>query len=378
VYVKITGREKTHWVEVSTRSVPDGQGGTTTETVRDSRNGRNEFFKMRVPLFTGAILPGQFELPFAFVLPMGLPGSFVKPSHNNGFRENICASVSYKLQGYVDVAGGRDFKQTSYLVLYERLVSDVLAISKFGTSSITQCCCLNKGDASLTVRLDKNAYVPGETVQVVCEVDNRSSIELRKISVRLYQNLRLQDSWGTSFSDLKVVARQDYPGIPANTSYMGAQARYVPLPLGVIEPETHGRLVHCTYYCEVDLDVPMGGDVRLRIPVTIYAPQRPPQYVMADLPQGWRAEVKPMINVGAIAMGVPPPVTAASFADPFGGASAPPSTTAGPGYPVGGPGFQQSGPGASAPPSTTGYGATGYGTNYGATGGSGAPPSTML
>lgn len=40
--------------------------------------GRRDFFKVTVPLhsFRQELSPGQYQLPFSFVLPQGVPGCF--------------------------------------------------------------------------------------------------------------------------------------------------------------------------------------------------------------------------------------------------------------------------------------------------------------
>lgn len=53
-------------------------------------------------------------------------------------------------------------------------------------------------------------------------------------------------------------------------------ARQVPLHIpGSVHPATKGQLIHTHYWCDVELDVPWGGDVNLELPFAIYAPQSP-------------------------------------------------------------------------------------------------------
>jgi hypothetical protein len=49
--------------------------------------------------------------------------------------------------------------------------------------ALTSCCCFAQGFISAHVRLDKDRAQPGEEVQVILEVDNRSKQAVRKIEV---------------------------------------------------------------------------------------------------------------------------------------------------------------------------------------------------
>ena len=64
------------------------------------------------------------------------------------------------------------------------------------TSSVRFFCCFNKGDVWMRASFDKNAYVPGETTQIILEVDNRSTQELRRLMVRLMREITTSDNSG--------------------------------------------------------------------------------------------------------------------------------------------------------------------------------------
>lgn len=49
--------------------------------------------------------------------------------------------------------------------------------------ALTSCCCFGQGTISAHVRLERDKAQPGEEVQVVVEVDNRSKQAVRKIEV---------------------------------------------------------------------------------------------------------------------------------------------------------------------------------------------------
>jgi len=294
VFLKLKGMERTRWEVQRSRSVqgrgPDGQPTTRTETYTETFHGLHTFFKAKVPVYPvpGMIAPGSYEFPFAFRLPPGLPGVYHEDTRTHS------AHVFYKLKAEVHVPGlfKSNIKHTQRLVVHEGLFSEVRPVSREAQSKVTQCCCIDKGTASLRATFDKNAYVPGETARVVCEVDNQSSLRLRHVRSKLKRRLTLHDNAGRRHQMVDTLAQGSYDGVDPFTSCMGEAARFVPLLLAnntrePVQPQTHGRLVTCDYWVEVELDVPMGSDINVVLETTIYAPIPVPAPLVA--PPGWSA-----------------------------------------------------------------------------------------
>jgi hypothetical protein len=311
IFLKITGFERTSWTERLTRTVRDGEN-TRSETYHEYHTGRREFFKYKVPVysFQGTLQAGQYEFPFGFMLPDGLPGVFTIQS--NHFGDTYSASIQYKIKATCERSGffKSDVKHTYNLVVQARLLGEIRAASMEGRSDVTQCCCFNKGNCHLVVHMDKNSYVPGETANVVCEIENKSTIKLPAIKVRLYRKIELRfHTSGRLLTDTQVVSQAVYAGVDPNTDFTGDRSRFVPLVLantGGLQPETHGTLVTCSYWCEVDLDVPWGSDIRVALPVKIYAPQPPPQGYTV-LPPNWHAQQMPTVEFSVPGAIAPPP-----------------------------------------------------------------------
>lgn len=198
------------------------------------------------------------------------------------------AHVFYKLKAEVHVPGlfKSNIKHTQRLVVHEGLFSEVRPIAREAQSRVTQCCCIDKGTAQLRATFDKNAYVPGETARVVCEVDNQSSLRLRHIRSKLKRRLTLHDNSGRRHQMVDTLAQGTYEGVDPFTACTGDEARFVPLLLAnntrePVQPQTHGRLVTCDYWVEVELDVPMGSDINVVLETTIYAPIPVPEALVA-------------------------------------------------------------------------------------------------
>eukprot|EP00753_Platysulcus_tardus_P010517 PLAT2790.1.p2 GENE.PLAT2790.1~~PLAT2790.1.p2 ORF type:complete len:375 (-),score=167.53 PLAT2790.1:123-1205(-) len=303
VFLKIRGCESTFWQEKRERQVVDGVDDAgmdivRTETFYEERRGLHSFFRVRVPVYPvrGMCEPGQYSFPFKFMLPRDLPGSFYE--HGRRWETEYDARVRYTLKAEVDVAGffKSDITHTQELIIHERVLGDIVPAVREKTQNVYVCCCFNKGSAAVRATLDKNCYAPGETAHIVAEIDNQSSVDFRRITVKLMRRLVIRAPGGRDFARTELVAENSYEGVPPHTSAVGDEARRVPLGLvhrryGGIEPETHGRLITCEYWVVLDCDVAMGMDVQLEIPVTIYAPQPAVERWEPDLPPAWEPAV---------------------------------------------------------------------------------------
>ena len=60
-------------------------------------------------------------------------------------------------------------------------------------------CCFSQGEVRLTVLIDKNAYKPGETIQISLEIDNsESKLDITSVFVTLSRRFRLRSNIGDS------------------------------------------------------------------------------------------------------------------------------------------------------------------------------------
>jgi hypothetical protein len=67
--------------------------------------------------------------------------------------------------------------------------------------------------------------------QVVLDIDNGSTVEMRRFTTKLVQLLTLHSSGGHVKYIRREIARQSYPGVPPLTRLTGDTARSVPLTL---------------------------------------------------------------------------------------------------------------------------------------------------
>jgi hypothetical protein len=301
IFLTLKGFESVWWTERRSRQVQEGDN-FRTEYYNVQFGERRQFFNSRMLVynFQGTIFPGQYTFPFQFQLPPNLPGNFCE-ALRRGEEMNYSAQVCYVLEAEADAQGwGRDITYCQPLLVDEALRANIQPVSDQKVQSVMYCCCLNKGDATMKVHFDKNCYVPGETAQIVCEADNRSSEDFTAIRVKLMRRLTLRAE-GQTWSDVDVLFEEKYPGVPANTNATGANARSVPIRLldrrdGILEPQTSSALVRCEYWVDVEFDIPMCPDIEIHLPITIYAPQ-PVHWGIPQQPAFWNGNVMPQAEL---------------------------------------------------------------------------------
>ena len=78
LYLIFKGKEQTHWEESRTISEQDVNGNSTSRTVVDYYTGKSRIVNFQYPIYRWDYpLPsGGYSLPFRFILPSNVPGSF--------------------------------------------------------------------------------------------------------------------------------------------------------------------------------------------------------------------------------------------------------------------------------------------------------------
>jgi len=307
------------------------------------------FFDVRIPVypFQNYCMPGQYSFPFNFQLPAGLPGTFSEAGRRWG--TDYEAETSYFITGDIHCADGSEIRHQQRLIVYEKLMTDITAVALEKTANIYVCCCLNRGSVHMHSTFDKNAYVSGETANVVCKITNNSTSDITAIKTKLRRRIVMRSDAGATFSQVETLNQGTYEGVaaaqevPTTDAEKGLLAndgnkqgegsygatgdaesgekqepvrvatasgdRYVPVNLSCrdwqyIQPSTNGRLIKCNYWVEVDACVTCSGGISLELPVTIYEPQ--PNTWDVSVPQGWNpttyetaSVVVPMAQAGA-------------------------------------------------------------------------------
>lgn len=75
-----------------------------------------------------------------------------------------------------------------------------------------------------------NFVVVGEIANVICDVQNQSTVDLAAIKTALMRRVTLR-AHGRSFSEVERIAVAQYPGVKAGDTLIGGQQRKVPVHL---------------------------------------------------------------------------------------------------------------------------------------------------
>jgi len=327
IELKVTGLERTYWREVRredrSRSRGDGTEERYTEEIPVSRYEKREFFKVRIPVYSlnQTIAQGQYSFPFRFVMPQGLPGTFVVEGSRGFGHHERCgdqaydAACLYKIKatcGEVGRLGTWPLKHTVMLNLVERPPPIMQVVSE-ATAHVRICCCFNRGTVHIKMRAEKNSYAPGEVIRVLADFENRSKSVVRHVDLTVNRSLILR-AHGHRKSEPKRVAYVAHaielqPGERRDGS---DQPLMLQLPQG-LPPMCNGNLIQCSYTLTVSTSVRCAPAPSATVPICMYMPQPPPAFNMAapSAPPGWAPQSFATTEFQIPAPSAPPPLAPA-------------------------------------------------------------------
>lgn len=269
--LKASGKEKVEFTYVRTETDAEGH----TQTHRDQLECDKEFFKHKIVIsaMPHAYEPGKYMYPFEYQLPPELPGVFKLEHFSEGGVENLSAKIKYKFKATLDVGGffSTDLKAECNLVVHERLFQAIQASEDSTTQDVRFLCCFNKGTCSLAVAMDKNVYLPGETANIQCHIQNGSTVNVDRMRCILFQDVTVLLKHHGRRTFTRQICTRDFPGVPPGAALEQPQ----PLELSAKQPSTTGELIKCAYRIVVECDIPWCPDVQLRMPVVLVAPELP-------------------------------------------------------------------------------------------------------
>ncbi|GHP01825.1 hypothetical protein PPROV_000058200 [Pycnococcus provasolii] len=179
VELRVAGKESVYWEETHRRK-KQMHGVEQDISVTRKHFGRNVIFKTASPVYNpqGVLAPGtQFSIPFAFVLPTHLPPSFSAEGGNTG--QQWSCFIAYAVNAVCHTCDGQlPLKHSQHIHITSERSAGVHVhhpITREQTRAVTTCCCFPQGSTGLQITVDKSAYVMGEEVAVVAQVDNRNS-----------------------------------------------------------------------------------------------------------------------------------------------------------------------------------------------------------
>ncbi|XP_069137033.1 arrestin domain-containing protein 3-like isoform X2 [Argopecten irradians] len=240
IYVKFKGKGQTSWSSGSVRN-------------RTYHGETERYFKSQITLLEAIdddyfeLQPGDFEYPVDFVLPIDLPSSFV----------GLHGSVRYHIKAKMEVKGGEVYRvkfpfKVKYMLNLNSISGAKLPVQIEGTKTGC-CCCCKIGPVTCKMWLDRQGYVPGESIYINAEVTNNGTSLIHKISVSLVMT-SIFKAYGDKKMDRKVVSSVSHGTIgPGEKDIWNGDQLDVP-------PTPSSYLYRCTiidiqYTCQLAVEV---------------------------------------------------------------------------------------------------------------------------
>lgn len=117
------------------------------------------------------MIPGDYVIPFKFLLPAGLPSSLLY--NNKHHIKKPKAKIKYILKAKIQTKSDHHemfYKQV--LIIREHPPSLEQNISRVSQNAITTGCFQNQGVSKIEVKFDKNTFEPNEVARCSAIVDN--------------------------------------------------------------------------------------------------------------------------------------------------------------------------------------------------------------
>ncbi len=201
--------------------------------------------------------PGKYEYDFSYQLPPNLPGDF---------ESGGSSKIAYEITAYVDIPLRLDISTTKKLTVYETYArGEVKPISANSSKTFLFD---SDNPLELAVTIDRNMALPGEKINSVLEVANRSQKKITAITVSIQQIVELKahksTTKHTSPIQLVTLEKPSIPWVQPTTFDME-----LTLPDDLYCTITTSEIVRIHYKLEFTLDVPWAVDLSVTLPITI-------------------------------------------------------------------------------------------------------------
>lgn len=319
LFVKLSGKERLRFDDYETIYVPHKETYTvngktetriTTRTTqrRVDRFGKHVLFNIEVMLLAGGqLVPGQYTVPFTFILPLGLPGSFSLRGPDFECGIEYCVKALVRVPGIfkANLRSAHSFQVT------QPSPTSMSSITASASSNIDVCCCLNQGFAHLAFRCTRDTFFSGESVSLVASVLNNSSADLKRLTVKLRRFIKLRSDTGHSKSCEVTISEGIYPGVPAHSS-INEIPMSLHIPTGTPQ-QCFGVKIRCLYSVRLSGKVKCGTDATCTVPAFIYQPTLTTAFVLQPDP-GWNPAILEPVTIEPSAPAiVPEPVSLSHY-----------------------------------------------------------------
>lgn len=160
-------------------------------------------------------MPGDYTIPFSFILPPGLPSSM------NFKDESVHAKPKAKVKYHVkavlnDHSGHTMMKYKQVLIVREQGDSYQVNINTAQENRISTWCCVDQGPSRIGVNFDKNVFEPHEICKAFVNIDNsQCNLNMQHVRLAIEQELTLRGSGNHTFRNTFTLANKTEAGVPA-------------------------------------------------------------------------------------------------------------------------------------------------------------------
>ena len=319
LFLKVSGKERLRFDDYETYYVPhvesyysNGKWHTrhTTRAVtrRVDRFGKHTLFKMEIMLLAGGqLVPGQYTVPFNYVLPHGLPGSFSLSG------PDFECGIEYSVKAVLRVPGifKSNLRSIRPFEVAQESPASFQSISASANSDIDVCCCFNRGRAHLSFRCTRDSFYCGESVSLVASAINNSTADLKRLTVKLRRYIQLRADSGHSKCCEYTISEQVYPGVPADTS-----SHEIPMSLYIptdAPQQCFGAKIRCLYSVRLSGKVKCGSDATCTVPAFIYRAKLVTAYVLPYDPSWNPVVLDPVEIISSAPAAVPEPISLSQY-----------------------------------------------------------------
>ena len=190
--LKLSGKERTHWIERRGEGGGYYFGKPGGEEINLHFIGHITIINTSFQLMAleNPLQPGGFSVPFSFTLPQNLPGSFSLdiPDTDAEIRYDLTA----KLVGNADTLKG---KERIFIIQYFNEYQTDLKLKK--NFLLKHLCCIKGGELKLNVFFPKNLFYINETIKCYIDIDNTlGKLKIKRIHARIYCSIMVAVNTG--------------------------------------------------------------------------------------------------------------------------------------------------------------------------------------
>ncbi|KAG7383697.1 hypothetical protein PHYPSEUDO_003376 [Phytophthora pseudosyringae] len=218
--------------------------------------------------------PGEYRYPFSYQLQPSLPGSFQLLNRSAGRLRHIRAEVKYELKARQPVQGAfrADLEaKREFAVVPVPTAQIVRPLERSTGCEVWMMTMFRKGTCQLSTFMDRDVFTPGEKLMVRCSVFNLSKMNVRALSLQLYEDLVLHQKRGSDTRTSTCLCEGEFSGVLAGES----ADKTVSLHLlewqsgCAMRPSTTSRFVSWSYRLEVRCTFLMSPSISLDLPISI-------------------------------------------------------------------------------------------------------------